>query len=591
MAKVSTGDNVVAQALGRAKRSMLAVFGFSFLVNLLLLTSPMFMLQVYDRVLLSRSGSTLLGLLGVAIFLLVILLVMEVVRNLMLNRISARFDRDLANITLTEVLVRGDTSKAIQDMNTLRGFLASPFILALNDIPWLPLFLGLVYFLHPMLGHIGLVGALVLFALAVSNDRLTRDASRQSGEAFGASNAFLEHSNRHRDAAVGMGMLTSLLAVWNTYHSAGLGFLNQSADRNAFVSAGAKVVRQIIQVAVLAMGGYLAIQDITTAGVMIAASIIVGRALAPIEQSIQGWRALNRAKEARDDLSEFMDSYSPLKPSISLPSPKGDVRLSNVVSFSAGAHAKAKNEAPVIKQVSLDVESGTALGITGPSGAGKSTLARLVLGIIQPASGCVRIDGAELKKEVQIQFSPSFGYLPQDVELFDGSVADNISRFRQCESADVISAAQQAGAHEMILKLADGYETMIGPNGMALSGGQKQRIGFARALFGQPCLVVLDEPTSNLDNEGRKSFLSAIKQLKEQGTTIILIAHQPSLFESMDKLALFAEGQIQKIGPLDEMMGELNPTRITTARPVAVNSSRRVNIKPVADNSSQGGKP
>ncbi len=567
---------------------MAVVFGFSFLVNLLLLTSPLFMLQVYDRVLLSRSESTLLGLVAVALFLLGILLVMEVVRHYLLNRISARFDAELSGTVLAEVLRRGDSSKPIQDMNTVRSFIGSPFILALNDIPWLPIYLGIVYFLHPLLGHLGLVGAVILFSLAVLNDRLTRDASRKSSEAFGAGSAFLEHSNRNHDASVGMGMLPSLLAVWRQYQNAGLGFLGRAADRNAIVASMAKVFRQLIQVSVLAVGGYLAIQDVTTAGVMIAASIIVGRALSPIEQSIQGWRAMTRAKEAKSDLVAFMSEHEALSTGVSLPRPTGRITFNNVLAFANGISAPAKNAAPVIKQISFDLAPGTALGITGPSGSGKSTLARLMLGVFKPLSGTVRIDGAELTKAVQAQFSPYFGFLPQDVELFDGSVADNIARFSGTDSESVISAAKIAGAHELILKLPEGYDTLIGPNGVTLSGGQKQRIGLARAVYGQPCLVILDEPTSNLDNEGRLALLAAIKILKSQGCTVVLIAHQPGLFESMDQLALLADGQFQEYGAVNEVMKVLQPKRVATKGPFAVKSTGRVSIKSASGSGEAG---
>jgi len=578
--------DIVKQALSRAKRSMLGVFGFSFVVNMLLLTSPLFMLQVYDRVLLSRSGSTLLGLLAVAVFLLTVLLVMEVVRNYLLNRISVRFDQDLGKITLAEILSKGAVSKPIHDVNAIRSFLNSPFVLALFDVPWMPLYLGLVYFLHPLLGHIGLAGAVILFVLAITNDRFTRESSQKSSEAFGAANEFVERSARNKDAVLGMGMLPNLINIWSNYQSAGMGYHILFSDRNAVISSLAKVIRQVIQVSMLAMGGYLVIQDMTSAGVMIAASIIIGRALAPVEQSIQGWRGLTKVKESYLSLKEFMTSYEVPNSTIPLPAPKGKVVFQNVVALADSTVEEGVRPQPVIKGVSFAIEAGESLGMTGPSGSGKSTLARLMLGINKPISGTVRIDGAELTSEVQRQFSLYFGYLPQDVELFEGTVAENIARFMEGDPAKVIEASQLSGTHEVILSLPDGYETRVGPSGTKLSGGQRQRIGLARAVYNRPSLVVLDEPTSNLDNEGRIALVETIKRLKEIGSTVVLIAHQPSLFSSMDKVAFVAGGQIQKIGPALEVIQELNPKR-TVVKDHAVTSKvikarPKVSIKKVS---------
>ena len=580
--------DIVKQALARAKRSMLGVFGFSFAVNMLLLTSPLFMLQVYDRVLLSRSESTLLGLLAVAIFLLMILLVMEVVRNYLLNRISVRFDQDLGKITLAEILSKGAVSKPIHDVNAIRSFLNAPFVLALFDAPWLPLYIGLVYFLHPLLGHIGLVGAVILFLLAITNDRLTREPSKKSNEAFGAANEFVERSARNKDAVLGMGMLPSLMNIWSTYQSAGMGYHIRFSDRNAVISSIAKVIRQVIQVSMLAMGGYLAIQDITSAGAMIAASIIIGRALAPVEQSIQGWRGLTKVKESYLSLQEFMANYKEPCSTIPLPAPKGKVVFQNVVALADSSSVEGMTPQPVIKGVSFVIEAGESLGVTGPSGSGKSTLARLMLGINKPISGTIRVDGAELTSDVQRQFSPYFGYLPQDVELFDGTVAENIARFREGDPKNVIEASQLSGAHDVILSLPEGYEARVGPSGTNLSGGQRQRIGLARAVYDHPTLVVLDEPTSNLDNEGRIALIETIKRLKELGSTVVLIAHQPSLFSGMDKVAFVAGGQIQKIGPALEIINELNPKRaVVKDKPAAnrqpIKARPKVSVKQISN--------
>ncbi|MFT6907020.1 MAG: ATP-binding cassette subfamily C protein EexD [Oleiphilaceae bacterium] len=554
--------HVLKLALSKAKQSMKSVFLFSFVVNILLLTSPLFMLQVYDRVLLSRSGSTLLGLFAVAVFLLVTLLFVEIVRNFLLNRISVRFGEALSQITFTEIMSKGSVSKPIHDLNTIRSFLNAPFILAIFDLPWLPLYLLLVYFLHPYLGHVGLFGAICLFTLAVANDRLTKLSSQKSNEFFSSANTFIEHSTQNKDTILGMGMLRALSVIWSQYQSAGMGYHIKASDLNAVLGSLAKVIRQIIQVSVLAVGGYLVITDFTTAGVMIATSIIIGRALAPIEQSIQGWRSLTKVRESYQSLELFLEDYEDLKQGVPLPVPTGHIKFQNVVALGGSGEMNSNAETrpkPVIKNMSFELKAGEALGVTGPSGSGKSTLAKLIMGVIQPISGTVRIDGAELNKSVQYQYSAYFGYLPQEVYLFDGTVAENIARFNEADPGRVVEAAQIAGAHELILSLPEAYETKVGPSGINLSGGQKQRLGLARALYGKPALVILDEPTSNLDNEGRIAFMVTAKRLKEQGTTLIVIAHQPSLFQSMDKLALVVDGQLQQFGPIKEVLGALTP--------------------------------
>lgn len=579
MSQQTLETDVVEEAIAKARRSMLGVFVFSFVVNLLLLTSPLFMLQVYDRVLISGSASTLTGLLLVAFFALGILLVVEMIRNLLLNRISVRFDEDLGKITFSEVMTRGSVSKPVQDLNAIRSFLNAPFLLALFDAPWLPLFLGLVYLLHPMLGHIGLAGAIVLFLMALSNESFTREAAHKSAEHFGAANAFVEHSARNKDAIVGMGMLPSLVNIWNAYQGAGLGYHVKSSDRNALISSIAKVIRQVVQVAILAMGAYLTIEGFTTAGVMIAASIIIGRALAPIEQSIQGWRSLSRVKESHASLSEFLAQYRHPKPATPLPAPQGRIALQNVVAKADSEEYKEGGSQPVIKKISLMIQAGESVGITGPSGSGKSTLARLMLGIIRPINGSVKIDGAELNAEVQRQYANHVGYLPQSVELFDGSIAENIARFKEAPSEKIIEAAKLANAYDLIVALPEGFETRVGPCGVHLSGGQRQRIGLARALFDAPAIIVLDEPASNLDSEGHTALQQALKHLRELGKTVVLIAHHPALFAYMDKVAVIVDGQLQNYGPPNEVIPELKPRTAEGNRPAA--ASRKPTVKQI----------
>lgn len=551
-------NNVVQVALSKAKRSMRSVLAFSFVVNLLLLTAPLFMLQVYDRVLLSRSEQTLIALFSVALFCLVLLGFIDVIRNWLLNRISAQFDRDLGKITFSQVMSNGESTKAINDLNSIRSFLNAPYLLALFDVPWMPLFLGFVYMLHPMLGHIGLLGAIVLFVLAIINDSLTKDNSKKSNEAFSAASRFVEHSARNKDAVLGMGMLPALTKIWSMLHQAGLGHQSVAADKNSLVGSIAKVFRQIIQVSILAMGAYLTIEGSTTAGVMIAASIIIARALSPVEQSIHGWRSLSKTKEAYISLKQFMSTYQPLDDTIKLPDPKGDIAVQSVVCV---IEDETGNKSPVLKNISFRINAGDSIGIIGPSGSGKSTVLKLLLGIHQPVSGTVRIDGAKMTKQVRDQFSLHIGYLPQEVDLFDGTVAENISRFTEASDEEIIQAATLSGAHELILSLPKGYETIVGPSGSLLSGGQRQRIGLARAVFNRPSIVVLDEPTSNLDQEGTFALLDVLNKLRIKGTTVIMVAHQLHLFESMNKIVVLKSGQLEMYGPRDDVLAELTPNK------------------------------
>jgi ATP-binding cassette subfamily C protein EexD len=560
MELIMLDSNVVEAALSKAKKSMLTVLAFSFVVNLLLLTSPLFMLQVYDRVLLSQSKETLIALVCVAVFCLVILAFMETIRSWLLNRIAVRFDKDLGEATFSEVMSEGENVQPIHNLNAIRSFLNAPYILALFDVPWMPLYIGFVYMLHPMLGHIGLAGAVVLFILAIVNDAITRYDAMKASQCFGGASRFVEHGVRNKDAILGMGMLPALGNIWSMYQKAGMGHQSVASDRNALISSIAKVFRQLIQVSVLAVGAYLTIEGVTTAGVMIAASIIIARALAPVEQSIQGWRSLAKTKQSYAELKEFMAGYAALEPSTQLPEPNGDIALQNVVSVAVDENQERR---PIIRNLSLKINAGDVVGITGPSGSGKSSLIKLILGIVQPSSGVVRIDGAQMNKNVREQFSPHIGYLPQEVELFDGTVAENIARFTEAENEAITSAAITSGAHELILSLPKGYETRVGPSGSNLSGGQRQRIGLARAIFNQPSIVILDEPSSNLDQEGSVALLNTIDSLQQKNTTVVMVAHQHHLFRNMNKIAVIRAGQLEMYGPAQEVLNALQPKSVS----------------------------
>ncbi|GAA3949021.1 type I secretion system permease/ATPase [Allohahella marinimesophila] len=567
----------MSAALSRVRRGFLPVFAFSLVVNVLLLTAPLFMLQVYDRVLLSGSRETLFFLFGVAVFALLVLGLIDSIRQRLLVRVANRFDDDLGSTVFAETLRFSRSSQPVHDLNTIRTFISSPYTLALFDAPWIPLFLGLVYLLHPLLGHIGLAGALLLIGLAVLNELISRAAYKQGNMALGQASSFAEHSTRNREAVLGMGMAPALSRLWQKRQGAGLSLLSVAAERNARLSTFAKVIRQFLQIAVLAAGAWLTMDNITTAGVMIAASIIIARALAPIEQSIQGWRTLVSARQALQSLDNFLETADSQKPGMQLPRPRGELAISRASLSATMLTGSGLAIKPLLTDISLALPAGSSLGVIGPSGAGKTSLIRLILGVSFADSGEVRIDGAEMTPQLRDQFAGFMGYLPQDVELFDGSVAENIARFSDATPNDIMEAARLAGVETMILSLQAGYDTPIGPAGVPLSGGQKQRIGLARALFGSPAIVVLDEPTSSLDAEGQQAFQSALRALKARGTTVITISHQSHLLNETDFLALMANGRLERFGPTKALLADmLRPEARRRSEPVIIRKSASV---------------
>ncbi len=550
------------RAMDAAKRTLRRVAFFSFFVNLLTLTSSIYMLQVYDRVLASRSQSTLLYLTLFAAACLATLAVLEMVRSRLLVRMGARFDAQLSGQVFAQVISSGRSGQPFRDLDSLRTFLTGAHILSLLDAPWMPIYIGLVYVLHPMLGHVALVGGVLLFALALWNERATRKPLSEAGGELAASHQFAEHSARNAEAVRAMGMLPGLAAIWRKRHDLGLGLQGLASDAAGSIAAVAKAMRFFLQVAILGVGAWLVIQQETTAGVMIAASIIMGRGLAPVESAIGGWRGFLQAREAHERLvKDFGDVPEPAE-AMSLPAPKGVVQFDNV------AGGPPETMKPTIRGLNFTLEAGTCLGITGPSAAGKSTLVRLAIGAWRPMSGVVRLDGANIADWRREDVGPHIGYLPQDIELFPGTVADNIARFGEVDPQQVVDAAQLAGAHQVILDLPKGYDTLIGPSGVNLSGGQRQRIGLARAFYRRPALIVLDEPTSNLDAEGEAAVRQAMDALHAQGRTVIVIAHRPAVLGGTDKLMVVVDGQVAAFGPTTEVMP--NITRRVASRPEPV---------------------
>ena len=541
-------------ALGVLKR----VAFFSFFINLLTLTSSIYMMQVYDRVLGSRSGPTLLYLTLFAGACLATLAALEVVRSRLLVRLGTRFDAQLSGLVFMRTLTAGRSGQGLRDLDQLRTFLTGPHILSLLDAPWMPIYIGLVYLLHPWLGHVALVGGVLLFLLALWNERDTREPIGEAGKQMAASTQFAEVSARNAEAIRAMGMLPGLTALWRKRHDLGIGLQGVASDRAGNVAAVAKALRCFLQIAILGVGAWLVIQQECTGGVMIASSIIMGRGLAPVEAAIGGWRGFLQARESYGRLLKGFGSDAADAPTMPLPKPEGKLVFEGV---SGGPPDLRKF---TVQGLSFSLEPGVVLGITGPSAAGKSTLARLAVGVWRPGAGVVRLDGANIADWNREDVGPHIGYLPQDIELFPGTVAENIARFGAVDADRVVDAAQLAGAHQVILELPQGYDTPIGPAGVNLSGGQRQRIGLARAFYGRPPLIVLDEPTSNLDAEGEGAVRQAMEALRGQ-STMIVIAHRPAVLGGTDQLMVVFKGQIANFGPTSEVMPVI--TRRVIARP------------------------
>lgn len=552
-------DSALHRALQIVRRTLWSVAFFSFFINLLALTSSLYMLQVYDRVLASRSLPTLLYLTLFAAGCLATLALLEVVRSRLLVRMGVRFDAQLSGLVFRRTLQGGRTAQPLRDLDQLRNFFAGPTTLSLLDVPWMPVYIGLVYLLHPWLGHVALAGGVLLLGLGLWNERATRRPLAEAGQEMSASAQFAELSGRNAEVVQAMGMVPALSRVWRLRHDYALGLQGLASDEAANVAGVAKAVRLFLQVAILAVGAWLVILQQSTAGVMIAASIVMGRALAPLESAIGGWRGFLGAREAYRRLSQDLQAVADERPAMPLPRPAGELVFDGV------SAAPPQVRQFTVQGLQFRLAPGVCLGITGPSAAGKSTLARLAMGVWRPGVGVVRLDGMDIADWRREDVGPALGYLPQDIELFPGTVADNIARFGEPDPAQVVEAARLAGAHAMILALPQGYDTPIGPAGANLSGGQRQRIGLARAFYGQPSLVVLDEPTSNLDAEGEAAVRQAMESLKAAGRTVVVIAHRPALLAGTDQLMVVVDGRIASLGPTAEVMPAI--TRRVMAQP------------------------
>ncbi len=506
-----TAKSEVRAALAKSRGAFFMTGVFSFFINLLMLTAPLYMLQIYDRVLASRSEPTLIVLTVLAGGLLLVMGGLDLIRSRVLVRVGVKMDALLNARVFSAVFAqalrggRGQRAQALRDLDSLRQFLTGPGPFAFFDAPWAPLYLLVVFLFHPILGFIALGGAIVLFTMALINELVTRRPLQAANAQAIAANGFAEASLRNAEVLGALGMLPAIRKRWTDQHCEGLALQAKASDRAATLTSWSKAIRIALQVAILGAGAALAIQQIITPGVMIAASILMGRALAPVEQAIGQWRHFVGARQAYRRLSELLRAIPEGAERLTLPKPEGRLSVEQLVAAPPGS------KKPVLRGVSFKLEPGEALGVIGPSASGKSTLARNLVGVWAPQSGAVRLDGAEVQGWDAEQLGPYLGYLPQDVELFAGNVAENISRFSAEASPDaVVAAARAAGVHEMILQLDQGYDSEIGEQGSVLSGGQRQRVALARALYGEPALVVLDEPNASLDAAGDEAMTTTV---------------------------------------------------------------------------------
>ena len=563
--------DALTRALVGCRRVWGGVALFSACLNVLMLAVPLYMMQVYDRVLTTGSVDTLLALTAMVAAALVVFGLLEALRGRVLARAGAWLDRELGSPVLAGAVAAalraggGVSAQGLRDLAAVRGYLGGPGVMPLFDAPWAPVFLGIVFLVHPVLGWIGLGGALALFGCAVLNDVATRKKlTEANGAAAGALNA-ADAAIRNADAIAAMGMLPALARRWREAGARGLRLQTSASDASGSISALAKVLRFGLQVAMLGVGAWLVLGHEMSPGGMIAAAVILARGLAPVEQLITAWRALVGARTAWRRLRELMEHAPDHEGGTALPRPAGRVEAEKVGYLPPGVRE------PVLRQVSLRLDPGETLGIVGPSGAGKTTLVRLLVGSLAPTAGHVRLDGADLTAWPDADRGRYVGYLPQTVELFAGTVRDNIARLGETEDEAVVAAAERAGAHEVILGLPGGYDTPIGEGGVPISGGQRQRIALARAVFGEPPLLVLDEPNAHLDAEGEQALVAAVVGMGEQGVTVVLIAQRPGVMAQVDKILVLQAGSVTAFGPREEVLAALR-------RPASLAGRSRVRV-------------
>lgn len=571
-------------AYSKFRSTFLTTIFFSFFTNLLMFVGPLYMLQVYDRVLSSRNETTLLMISAIAVAMLLSYGLLEFIRSRVLVRAGMQFDEVLANpvfhrVVKQQTALPGSNARiCLTDIDKVREFMTGQGILAFFDAPWVPLFLALCFAFHPWLGLVATGGAVIIFILALTNEFATRNVLQDANAASQGANNFVNSTMQNAEVIRALGMEKQLTKRWLAQHDNMLSHQAKASDRAGGIMASSKFVRMTLQIAILGTGAYLAIHQEISAGILIAASIVMGRALAPVEQAVGQWKQFIGARSAHKRLKKLFDDITEQEERTELPAPKGNLTVEKLFATVPGTRDS------LLKGISFSIKQGEVLALIGPSGSGKSTLVRHLVGARAPMSGAVRLDGTEMHHWDPDQLGRHMGYLPQDVKLFGGTVSENISRFvDEPTDADVIEAATLAGAHEMIQTLSNGYETNVGDGGMFLSGGQRQRVGLARAVYRHPSIVVLDEPNSNLDSVGEKALVSCIQELKKMGATVVLVTHKTNLLAMSDKTLMLVNGAVEKFGPTQEMFKKPSPAA-SAAEKLPTKSSPVVQL-PKADKS------
>jgi len=546
------------EALTLCKGAFVSAAGFSMVINFLMLVPVIYMLQLYDRVVPTGNVSTLIMLTVIMLFLFITLGCFEWVRSQILVRVSTRLET-LLNVRLFGVAYKQSlysggqraSSQPLDDLTALRQFMTGNGLFAFFDAPWMPFYIAIMFLFHPWYGWAALFTAIILVIIAFINEKATSKTLMEANGMAIQGRSLVNANLRNAEVIESMGMLSNIRQRWIVGSYKVLELQSEASSKAGLISGLSKIIRLSSQSLILGLGAYLVIQQEITPGLMIAGSILLGRALAPIDLMIGTWKGFVAARGQYNRLNEMLTNVPEDKEKMALPTPEGRLNVEGAVITPPGA------KVAVIKGISFNIDKGQSVAIIGPSGAGKSTLVRALLGIWPAVSGKVRLDGADVFTWDREALGPYIGYLPQDIELFEGSISENIARFTEIDSEEVVKAAKMADVHEMILRLPEGYDTIIGAGGGTLSGGQRQRVGLARALYGNPSLVVLDEPNSNLDEQGEVALANAIQRLKLQNTTVIIVTHRNNILSQVDNLLILKEGAVAAYGPRGQVLEQL----------------------------------
>ena len=581
-------------AVGSCRQAFMATAVMSVFINLTMLALPLYSIQVYDRVLTSRNPTTLIMLTLIVVLFLVLYGALEYVRAGLQLKASVGFDERLRR-DVFDGLMRAQTAgvpvnggQLLRDADGLRDGISSGLIATLCDVPWAPIFVILCFLLHPLLGLVALAGAAILFGFAMLTEYVTKAGIRDAGILAQEASSFAASAFKNGEAVRGLGMGQTVLDRWDGTQSAAVATMASTAERSAALVSVTKFVRMLVQTGLLCAGAWLAIEQLISPGVMMASSILMGRALAPVEQLVGQWRRLILLRASYGRIQALFNAVPAEAAPTRLPVPEGQLDVEGLVVLPPSGGR------PVVKGVSFTVAPGEIVAVVGASGSGKSSLARAIAGVWPAMQGSVRIDGADFRQWDRNQLGSHIGYLPQNVELFAGTVAQNIARLGAADPAQVIAAAKAAGAHELILRLPRGYDTQIGDGGAALSGGTRQRIGLARALFGNPKLIVLDEPNANLDEDGEKALAQALALMKAAKRSVLIVSHRPQVLSHVDKILVMSFGLTLAFGPRDAVIANMRGQRVAVAasndKPLpAVANGNAASVQGPALTAMQGG--